>query len=94
MDDARTAAHHDGASPEERLGATRAACEAAERAAPIVSLIHEHGRACRAAIVDLPDGADAEALMQRAAGEAARAIAAKVGGAVVVVFSECARFRV
>jgi|GEM_PF-3667036 hypothetical protein len=87
MDDARTAARHDGASPDEIWDATRAACEAAEKASPIVSLIHEHGRACRAAIVALPCGANPVETMRRAAQETARLIAAKVGGGVVVVFS-------
>ena len=72
VDDARTTAHHDGASPDEILGATCAACEAAEKASPLVSLIHEHGRACRAAIVDLPRGVDPVETMRRAAQETAR----------------------
>ena len=90
VDDAITTAHHASASDDEIFGATCAACEAAEKASPLVSIIHEHGRACRAAIVDLPRGVDAEAVIQRAASEAARAIAAKVGGAVVVVLSKAA----
>lgn len=87
MDDARTAASHDGASPEEILGATCVACEAAEKASPLVSLIHEHGRACRVAIIDLPRAVNPVETMRRAAQETARLIAAKVGGGVVIVFS-------
>jgi hypothetical protein len=87
MDYARTAAHNAGASPEETMGARCVALADAERAAPIVSLIHEHGRACRAEIVALPCEADPVETMRRAAQETARLIAATVGGGVVVVFS-------
>jgi hypothetical protein len=89
--DAMTAAHNAGASSDETRGMICVALTEAERAAPIVSLIHDKGLACQAAILALPCEADPVETMRRAAQETARLIAAKVGGAVVVVFSRRTR---
>jgi hypothetical protein len=59
----------------------------AEMDSPLVSLIQEHGRACLVEIVDPINTIDPVEAMKRAAQEAARLIAAKVGGGVVIVFS-------
>ena len=79
VDDARTAAHNAGASDDEARKVTRAALDDAEAASSIVSIIHQHGRACHAEIEDLPCGDEAEAILQRVAHEAARAIAGAGG---------------
>jgi len=73
-----------GASDDEVFYAGCDASGAIEAASPIVSLIREHGRTCRAAILEMDCGADAEALMWRAAVETANAVIARLGGGGVV----------
>ncbi len=82
---ARAAAADDGASFDDMQEAGQAAAEAIANISPLASHIWDGGRACRAAIVALPHGADIEAFMQRAAHEAARAITLMATRVVVVV---------